>query len=92
MADIAEFTGYISRDGRFVTEEEWAAEQEQIAKQESMGCPHTACQPDFDEEGSRDCSAAEVRKRWPRFHGTCPRCGERLILYASALHYIRGDW
>ncbi len=37
-------------------------------------------------------SSYEVRKRWPRFSGTCQRCGYTGIYYASYMHYIAGDW
>lgn len=36
---------------------------------------------------------AEVRKRFPRLHGVCPKgCGFTGIAYASFEHYIYGDW
>jgi len=36
---------------------------------------------------------AEVRQRWPRLDGTCPKgCGYVGIAYASQLHYVAGDW
>jgi hypothetical protein len=35
----------------------------------------------------------EVRKRWPRLHGLCPKgCGFSGIAYASDAHYTMGDW
>ena len=38
-------------------------------------------------------ASAEVRKRWPRLHGECPKgCGYSGIYYASYEHYICGDW
>jgi hypothetical protein len=37
--------------------------------------------------------AREVRKRWPRLDGTCPKgCGYHGIAYASFEHYTYGDW
>jgi hypothetical protein len=37
--------------------------------------------------------AAEVRKRWPRLMGACPKgCGYHGIAYASSTHYVFGDW
>lgn len=37
--------------------------------------------------------AAEVRRRWPRLMGDCPKgCGFHGIAYASYFHYIAGDW
>ncbi len=37
-------------------------------------------------------SESEVRRRFPRYEGPCPDCGEGVIFYASAEHYIAGDW
>lgn len=38
-------------------------------------------------------SDEEVRRRWPRLDGPCPKgCGYTGIYYASYLHYIAGDW
>lgn len=37
--------------------------------------------------------AAEVRCRFPRLEGKCPKgCGFEGIAYASQAHYILGDW
>jgi hypothetical protein len=36
---------------------------------------------------------AEVRKRFPRLHGKCPKgCGFEGIAYASPEHFGYGDW
>lgn len=38
-------------------------------------------------------ASAEIRKRWPRLHGKCPKgCGYEGIYYASMEHYVMGDW
>lgn len=38
-------------------------------------------------------ASAEVRKRWPRLDGLCPKgCGFYGAAYASYAHYIMGDW
>lgn len=37
-------------------------------------------------------ASAEVRRRWPRFSGTCSSCGYVGIQYASMAHYTLGDW
>ena len=38
-------------------------------------------------------ATTEIRKRWPRLHGPCPKgCGFNGIAYASHAHYIYGDW
>lgn len=35
----------------------------------------------------------EIRKRFPRLHGVCPKgCGFNGIAYASTAHYTYGDW
>ena len=35
----------------------------------------------------------EIRKRWPRLCGPCPKgCGFDGIYYASQEHYSMGDW
>ena len=62
-----------------------------LPKQEFQ-CQHAGCLPKFDEKEAQRLGAAEVRRRWPRFEGCCPDCGERVIMYASAAHYIAGDW
>lgn len=46
----------------------------------------------FDEVRSQTLDASEVRRRWPRFFGTCASCGYKGIYYASYAHYISGDW
>lgn len=38
-------------------------------------------------------ATAEIRKRWPRMEGQCPKgCGFYGCAYASYAHYIYGDW
>lgn len=38
-------------------------------------------------------ASREVRKRWPRLDGACPKgCGFSGIGYASYMHYLMGDW
>jgi hypothetical protein len=48
----------------------------------------------FDPEAAATVvDAYEVRKRWPRLYGDCPKgCGYTGIYYASYAHYIWGDW
>lgn len=47
----------------------------------------------FDEVAARDLDAHEVRRRWPRLFGPCPKgCGFSGIGYASWAHYVSGDW
>lgn len=47
--------------------------------------------PAFDERDLNE-PAEVVRRRWPRLDWQCPRCGARVIAYASAGHFIAGDW
>jgi len=50
----------------------------------------------FDEEEYKktpNMTAEEIRKRWPRGYGLCPKgCGFNGIYYASYIHFIAGDW
>lgn len=47
----------------------------------------------FSRVDDEDVSTADVRKRWPRLFGKCPKgCGFDGIGYASFGHYIYGDW
>jgi hypothetical protein len=47
----------------------------------------------FDYEASKGLSVTELRKRWPRLDGQCPKnCGFYGIAYASPEHYYSGDW
>jgi len=55
-------------------------------------CEHKSCKVEFDEEAARSMTEYEIKRRWPRFEGECPDCGGRVIKYASASHYIQGDW
>lgn len=67
-----------------------------------MACAHDAVKVEFDEvqarlleEGGQYDSyelTREIRKRWPRFFGNCPDCGQQVIKYASSAHFVWGDW
>ena len=47
----------------------------------------------FDEAAATTMSADEVREKYPRLFGTCPKgCGYVGIAYASFAHYVYGDW
>lgn len=47
----------------------------------------------FDYEAAKNLDSFQVRKRWPRLMGPCPKgCGFNGIGYASYSHYICGDW
>lgn len=47
----------------------------------------------FDRAAATGLPAAEVRRRWPRLSGRCPRgCGFDGVAYASFQHMVEGDW
>lgn len=52
------------------------------------------CLPEFDEEEVERLRLGpnEIRKKYPRFDGTCQTCGYRGIKYASYKQYIYGDY
>ena len=59
--------------------------------------PHPDCDHGvtFDQDAAEDgeLDAYEIRKRWPRLDGPCPKgCGYVGIAYASQEHYVYGDW
>lgn len=63
-----------------------------------VACDHgivfdvAACEAMVETNGG-EMDTAELRRRWPRLHGTCPKgCGFTGIAYASFAHMIWGDW
>jgi len=47
----------------------------------------------FDKAAAEGLQPAEVRVRWPRLFGRCPKgCGYNGLYYASLQHYVAGDW
>lgn len=59
-------------------------------KSEEKQCDHGVT---FDEEAAKGLPVDEIRKRWPRGWGPCPKgCGWDGIAYASTAHYVYGDW
>lgn len=47
----------------------------------------------FDAAAAGSLGVNEIRKRWPRLSGKCPKdCGYNGIAYASTQHYVWGDW
>jgi hypothetical protein len=61
-------------------------------KTPAVDCDHVYPMPEFDEAAAKFLTPAEVRKRWPRYDGPCPNCGQRILSYASLSHFICGDW
>lgn len=61
-----------------------------VAPSTNAACTHGLV---FDVDAARGLSVEEVRKRWPRLMGTCPKgCGFHGIAYVSMVHYVYGDW
>jgi len=58
----------------------------------AVSLPLACHRPAFDEEAAAGLSAAEVRRRWPRFAGRCAQCGAEGVEYASMAHMVAGDW
>ena len=52
------------------------------------------CTPEFDEEEVERLKMGPyaIRKKYPRFEGTCSTCGYFGIKYASYKQYIYGDY
>ena len=55
-------------------------------------CIHSKCQPKWDPNIAKGKSAMWIRQHMPRFSGTCPDCGQLVIIYASSEQYILGDY
>jgi len=70
-----------------VFDEKWKKLEE--SWQDEVGCKHEKCIPDYE---SGSMSSDEVVKKYPRFDGICPDCGNHVIVYNSFEHYIAGDW
>lgn len=57
------------------------------------GCSHPKVEkPTFDAVKAASMTAEQVRAAYPRKTVWCPDCGNSVLLYASAQHYIMGDW
>ena len=71
-----------------VTEELHALDRDLRADEDR--CEHGVT---FDAEAAKGLSADEVRRRWPRLRGLCPKgCGFNGFAYASLVHFGMGDW
>lgn len=48
---------------------------------------------EFDSAAARGLTSSEVRRRWPRLSGRCPKgCGFYGAAYVSYEHFVLGDW
>ena len=75
--------------------DEIATSKEQYALEhpEQVKCDHGVIFDEDEYKKNPNMPAHEVRKRWPRGWGPCPKgCGFEGIAYGSWLHYIAGDW
>lgn len=60
---------------------------------EHKDCDHGVVFGEEEYKKHPNMTSAEVKKRWPRGWGLCPKgCGYEGIACASFLHYIAGDW
>ncbi len=56
-------------------------------------CLHENCfEKTFNQDEAKGMTSHEVRQLWPRFYGTCLKCGFSGIAYQSYAHYVCGDW
>lgn len=47
----------------------------------------------FDPEDAKNLKTPEVREKYPRLFGECPKgCGFSGVAYVSRAHYLYGDW
>lgn len=47
----------------------------------------------FDQVAAAPMTVAEVRAKYPRLDGLCPKgCGFHGIAYKSTAHFVYGDW
>lgn len=63
--------------------------------QNQNACDHgiSFTEEDRQEAERLNMSTAEIRRRWPRLFGPCPKgCGFNGIAYASRAHYVYGEW
>lgn len=66
------------------------ASYEKVKAEAKKACDHGVT---FNYDAAAGLSSQEVRKRWPRLMGSCPKgCGYNGIAYASTMHYTSGDW
>lgn len=66
---------------------------DQLMEQEAKTMPECDHGVVFDEALAKDMTATEIKQKYPRLDGTCPKgCGYVGIAYASSMHYYMGDW
>ena len=83
-------TKIVNTAGRLIETDPKTGEIREVPPPDPSTCNHGVI---FDEEASKGLDEYEVRRRWPRLMGVCPRgCGYSGIAYASSMHYIMGDW
>lgn len=60
-----------------------------IAQRRPKQCEHPVS---FDPIAAMGMTSDEVKERFPRWSGKCPKCGYQGVLYASREHMLAGDW
>jgi len=60
--------------------------QEQMELRQDS-CRHESVMPKYDDEIAKNLTRQEILKKYPRYDGPCPDCGQLLILYASPEHF-----
>lgn len=57
---------------------------------QQVACDHGVT---FDQVAAAPMTVAEVRAKYPRLDGPCPKgCGFHGIAYKSTAHFVYGDW
>jgi len=57
---------------------------------QQVACDHGVT---FDQVAAAPMTVAEVRAKYPRLDGPCPKgCGFHGIAYVSTAHFVYGDW
>ena len=57
---------------------------------QQVACDHGVT---FDQVAAAPMTVAEVRAKYPRLDGLCPKgCGFHGIAYKSTAHFVYGDW
>jgi hypothetical protein len=75
---------------KLIAEDATARLQKAAEESRASDCDHGVT---FDADAARGLGTREIRERWPRLFGPCPKgCGFNGIGYADFTHYLAGDW
>ena len=53
----------------------------------NLGCDHVGYTPQFDVSSCQWKGVSAIREQFPRYHGICSQCQQRVTVYASYEHY-----